>query len=114
MASNNSIPIRRNLNISFNSANVNGLTKEEKLEECIVSMKKTNSFMAFIQETQRTNFEQFSLKGYLFILSEAIINNGHGKNSAGVGFVLSPQAQLAWNLHGLMLTKYYIRTWDQE
>ena len=97
MASNNSIPIRRNLNISFNSANVNGLTKEEKLEECIVSMKKTNSFMAFIQETQRTNFEQFSLKGYLFILSEAVINNGHCKNSAGVGFVLSPQAQLAWS-----------------
>ena len=53
--------------------------------------------MAFIQETQSTNFEQFSLKGYLFILSEAIINNGHGKNSAGVGFVLSPQAQLAWS-----------------
>ena len=61
---------------------------QSQLQSQIVTLRNNST-------QQRTNFEQFSLKGYLFILSEAKINNGHGRNSAGVGFILSPQAQLA-------------------
>ena len=85
-------------NLRFASENVCGLKRDIKLEEICLSMLKHKTFATALQETWREGYEELSLRNNKFILKGPPAQSGRGKR--GMGIVLSPQANLAWNSAG--------------
>jgi len=84
--------------------NVRGLS-DEKLEEVVEHMKRRRLYVYVMQETWRVGDFQQESDGFLFI------NHGHperrcNRGSGGVGFVLSPNARLAWEAAGSKVMYY--------
>ena len=83
------------------SQNVQGIKSEERIEELCSTLRKRKIFAACIQETWRSG-NNMLLNAEFVIVTNGLPKdkNTSNRGSQGVGIVLSPAAQTAWEAAG--------------